>query len=64
MCDNRLAPYRYSDMSWYLLLFGDSKQDILNHLAFCGLLLYETETLDLSLKCPIGIFLLKKILEF
>jgi len=64
MYDNHLAPYMYSDMSWYFLLFGDSKQDILNHLAFRGLLSYETETLDLSLKCPIGIFLLKKILEF
>ena len=56
MYENCLAPYRYSDMRGYFLLFGDSKEDILNHLAFRGLLLYETETLDSSLKCPIGIF--------
>ena len=36
--------------------FGDSKHDVLKHLALRGVLLYATEKLDLSLKRPIGTF--------
>jgi len=45
------------------ITFGVSKQVIFKYLALSGILLYETETLNPSLKCPIGTFLLKKIFE-